>query len=112
MFNEFYLSVYNQLFFRWILSHQNQYQKDYIHCFVETDNEKQIRASKVDEAFSNVGMPSKESPNPSIIKPQNKLMAKKPAAMNKKWFGLRNASDTKGNRLGREIQPPNPIPTP
>lgn len=40
MFNEFYLSVYNQLFFRWILSHQKQYQKDYIHCFIETDNEK------------------------------------------------------------------------
>lgn len=38
MFNEFYLDVYNQLFFKWILAQQKQYQTDQIHCFVETEN--------------------------------------------------------------------------
>lgn len=40
MFNEFYLSVYNQLFFKWILTQKKQYEKDQILCFVESNKPK------------------------------------------------------------------------
>ena len=40
MFDEFYRTIYNQLFFKWILCHDKQYQQDHIQYHVETENEK------------------------------------------------------------------------
>lgn len=40
MFDEFYLEVYREIFFRWIIVNAKQYQKDQITCYVTVQNDK------------------------------------------------------------------------
>lgn len=41
MFDEFYLSTYAKIFFKWILSGYQHYQNDHIQCHLQEDNDQQ-----------------------------------------------------------------------